>query len=108
MLRNPEERSTMDMDILLAGIFTTAMAITICGSILIGTRMWLRSKADRLHAAGRDDIERLAEAIENLHERTQFIQDEIGELHERVDFAERLLTKGEQAEPYKPDPLVAT
>jgi len=98
----------MDMDILLAGIFTTAMAVTICGSILIGARMWLRSKADRLNLAGRDDIERLTEAVDNLHERMQFVQDEIGELHERVDFAERLLTKGEQAEPYKPDTLVAT
>jgi len=98
----------MDMDILLAGIFTTAMAVTICGSILIGARMWLRSKADRLNLAGRDEIERLTEAVDSLHERMQFVQDEIGELHERVDFAERLLTKGEQGEPYKPDPLVAT
>ena len=98
----------MDMDILLAGIFTTALAVTICGSILIGARMWLRSKADRLNLAGRDEFERLTEAVDNLHERMQFVQDEIGELHERVDFAERLLTKGEQAEPYKPDTLVAT
>ena len=98
----------MDMDILLAGIFTTAMAVTICGSTLIGWRLWLRSKTERMNLAGRDDIERLAEAVDGLHERMQFMQDEIGELHERVDFAERLLTKGDAPEPYKPDPLVAT
>ena len=98
----------MDMDILLEGIFTTAMAVTICGSGLLGWRMWLRAKTERLNVGGGDEIERLAEAMDGLHERMQFMQEEIGELHERVDFAERLLSRGDPAEPYKPDPLVAT
>jgi hypothetical protein len=98
----------MDMDILLAVILITTVTVTLCGSILIGTRMWLRAKTERMSLGGRGDIERLTAAVESLHEQTQFLQEEIGELHERVDFAERLLTKGDQAEPYKPDPLVAT
>ncbi len=98
----------MDMYTLLAVILITTVTATICGSILIGTRMWLRAKTERMSLPGRVDIERLTEAIESLHEQTQFLQEEIGELHERVDFAERLLTKGEKEEPYKPDPLVAT
>ena len=98
----------MDMDILLAVILITTVTATVCGSVLIGTRMWLRAKTERMSLGGRGDVERLTEAIESLHEQTQFLQEEIGELHERVDFAERLLTKGDEAEPYKPDSMIAT
>ena len=99
----------MDMDLLLAGIFATTLGVTLCGSALLGWRMWLRSKTDRLKLAGRDDVERLVEAVDALHERMHFMQDELGELQERVDFAERMLSKGgEPGEPYKSDSPVAT
>jgi hypothetical protein len=98
----------MDMDVLLAGIFTTALVATISGSGLLAWRMWLRSKAERLRLGGGDEIEQLTEAMDTLHERMQLMQDEIGELHERVDFTERLLAKGDPGKPYKPDPMAAT
>ena len=87
----------MDMDLLLGGIIATTLAVTICGSTLLGWRMWLRAKAERLKLAGRDDIERLIDAVESLHERMHGVQEEMGELHERVDFAERLLAKGDDS-----------
>ena len=90
----------MDMDLLLAGILVTTLAATLCGSGLLGWRMWLRSKTERLQLTGRNDLERLVEAVDTLHERLHYMQEEIGELNERVDFAERLLSKGNgQAEP---------
>jgi len=98
----------MDMDVLLAGIIVMTLVATISGSGLLAWRMWLRSKTERLRLTGGDEIEQLTEAIDSLHERMQLMQDEICELHERVDFAERLLAKGEPREPYKPDPMVAT
>lgn len=84
----------MDMDLLLAGIIAVTLGGTLCGSALLGWRMWLRSKAERLQLTGRDDIERLVEAVDALHDRVQYLQEEMGELGERVDFAERLLSKG--------------
>jgi len=99
----------MDMDLLLAVISGTTMGVAFFGSILLGWRMWLRSKTERLKLAGRDDIERLIEAVDTVHERMHLMQEEMGELQERLDFAERLLGKGNgPAEPHKPDPLVAT
>jgi hypothetical protein len=99
----------MDMDLLLGVIGATTLGVTLFGSALLGWRMWLRSKTERMNLAGRDDIERLIEAVDALHERVHFMQEEMGELNERVDFAERLLSKGEEpGEPHKPDPLVAT
>jgi hypothetical protein len=85
----------MDMDLLLAGIIAVTLGATLCGSALLGWRMWLRSKTDRLRLAGRDDMERLVEAVDTLHERLHYLQEEMGELNERVDSAERLLSKGD-------------
>lgn len=99
----------MDPGLLIAAIVTTTLGITACVSTLLGWRMWLRSKTERLKLAGRDDIERLIEAVDALHERVHVVQDEMSELNERVDFAERLLAKGDgSGEPERPDSLVST
>lgn len=99
----------MDPDLVAAGIIASTLAATLCGTSLMAWRMWLKSKSDRLKLADQSDVERLVETVDALHDRIQFMHEEMGELHERVDFAERLLAKGnEPAEPYKPDPLVAT
>ncbi len=77
------------------------IAITSIGTmILIGMKMRLNA---RLHASsnqnrdekGREEVERLGEAVDNLHDQLRSMQDEFSELHERVDFAERLLSRGE-------------
>ncbi len=97
------------MDLLLAVIATTTLGVTLCGSALLGWRMWLRSKTERANITGRDDIERVIEAVDALHDRVHVMHEEIGELNERVDFAERLLSKGDgSGEPHKPDPWVVT
>ena len=99
----------MDMDLLLAVIATTTLGVILCGSGLLGWRMWLRSKTERLNVAGQDDIERIIGAVDALHEQVHFMREEMGELNERVDFAERLLSRGDApVEPHKPDPSVAT
>ena len=62
--------------------------------VLIGMKMWLNAK---LHAGGRterEDMERLADVVEDLDHRVREMHDQFVELQERVDFAERLLSRG--------------
>jgi len=63
---------------------------------LIGMRMWLNSKAKR-SPLGADAVERLGDALDGLHDQVRMMREDLGELHERVDFAERLLARSNGA-----------
>jgi len=66
---------------------------------LVGLRMFLTYKARRLElGAGRADPGRVEELIDDLRSEVQLLRGEVGELHERVDFAERLLARGSEPE----------
>jgi hypothetical protein len=65
---------------------------------LIGMRMWLNARIERLRGGSREEVERLSEAVERLYHATQLMREELGELQERMDFAERLLTRGDARE----------
>lgn len=65
---------------------------------LLGMRMWLRHKIERSRLSGADDVDRLVEAIDGLHEQTRLMREDLTELQERVEFAERLLTRGNAAD----------
>ena len=73
--------------------------ISIGTMVLIGMKMRLTA---RLHASSnqnrdendREETERLTEAVDALHEQVRLMRDEFSDLHERVDFAERLLSRG--------------
>ena len=70
------------------------IGISVLGTFfLTGFRMWL----NRPHAKGLPpgEVDRLVETVETLHEQVHQLRGEMTELHERMDFAERLLTKGE-------------
>ena len=68
--------------------------------VLIGMKIRLTA---RLHSSSnenraekdREEVERLGEVVDNLHDQLRLMRDEFSELHERVDFAERLLSRGE-------------
>ena len=84
----------MDMD----GVGTMAMflssgVIGIGLIVLAGYRMRLKAslEQERLRQSSAGDVDELREEIHDLIERQG---GEIAELHERLDFAERLLTKG--------------
>jgi hypothetical protein len=62
--------------------------------ILIGMKMKLDAKV-RLHGGTREDVERLGEAVEILRDEVRSMRGDVLELQERVDFAERVLTKGQ-------------
>lgn len=65
------------------------------GAIKIIATAWIRKKE---LAAGGGDLERLVEAVEALRAETAYMRDQLGaeisDVHERLEFAERLLTRG--------------
>jgi hypothetical protein len=71
-------------------------AAIIGSSGLTGVLVWLAMRTSRRGELGRDEAERLREALESMNERLFEVRDSVAELHERMDFAERLLTKGEE------------
>jgi len=83
------------MDPHVVELVATLVALVAAGTFgLIGMKMWLRSKVERQQLTGRRDMERLEESLYSLHDNMQSLRDQLGELHERVDFAERFLTQG--------------
>lgn len=69
--------------------------------VLIGFRMFLNYRAKRL-TGGRADGETL-EALEAMRRELEGVRVEVGDLHERMDFAERLLTRGRSDDESAPD-----
>ncbi|UCF41241.1 MAG: hypothetical protein JSW43_02600 [Gemmatimonadota bacterium] len=65
------------------------------GFSLTGLSMILKARGRRHGEVSREQVERLTDAVETLHDQMYQMRDSVAELHERVDFAERLLTKGE-------------
>jgi hypothetical protein len=63
--------------------------------VLVGMKIWLKHKIDRQRLEGSEEVDRLAEVIDSLHDQIQLVREDLGDLQERVDFAERLLTRGE-------------
>ena len=76
--------------------------IIIGGMGLIGVQIWVRHKRERLHHGPPQDVERLTEAVAELHDHVQSLREELGEVHERLDFAERLLTSGRDPQEREP------
>jgi hypothetical protein len=76
---------------MLFGVLSFGM---IGGIGLAGFRMWLKARADR-QGMEPGDLQRLTDAMESMHAQLQRMHDSVSELHERVDFAERMLTRGE-------------
>ena len=67
---------------------------------LIGLRMFLGYKARRLElgagGTGQGDG-RIENLVEELRNEVQLLRGDVSELHERMDFTERVLTRGQDA-----------
>ena len=65
--------------------------------VLIGMKMRYQHKARMLEQPkGREDMERLVDAMDSIYEQSRALREDISELQERLDFHERLLTKGKE------------
>ncbi len=63
---------------------------------LVGLKILISARKTRPGEFGKEEVQRLAETVEGLQDQMYQVRDAVAELHERVDFAERLLTKGEK------------
>jgi len=72
--------------------------LAMSGLGLIGLKIFVTAWIKRKEIAAGGDAAGLAEAVEALradtYERLEHLAGEVSELQERVDFAERMLTKG--------------
>ena len=64
--------------------------VGICG--IVGMKMWSNHQLKMREAPG-GDIEGLTEAVQQLHDEFGSMREEFAELHERVDFTERMLSE---------------
>ena len=67
--------------------------LVVVGSfILIGFKGWANHELKMRETTGGDN-ERLTEAVQQLHDEVSSMREEFAELHERVDFHERMLSE---------------
>ncbi len=67
--------------------------LAVIGSfILIGFKGWANHDLKTREMTGGDN-ERLTEAMQQLHDEVGSMREEFAELHERVDFHERMLSE---------------
>ena len=76
-------------------VIPAVMVLTTLGTIfLVGMKMRLSAKVQLQAGSKSEDVERLADAVDGLHEEVRMLREEYTELHERMDFAERMLSTG--------------
>jgi hypothetical protein len=63
---------------------------------LVGLKILISARKTRHGEIGKEEVQHLAETVEGMQDQMYQVRDAVAELHERVDFAERLLTKGEK------------
>jgi hypothetical protein len=72
--------------------------LSLGGVGLIALKMILSTWIRRKEIASAGDVAKLAETVASLRNDTDLLRDQVGaevaDLHERLDFAERLLTRG--------------
>ncbi len=61
--------------------------------VLVGIKMRFNHKL-RMREMPTGENERLAEAVEQLQDEVRLMREEFADLHERVDFTERILSEG--------------
>ena len=84
----------MPPEVIIEAIGPLLAVISIGTMALIGMKMRLNAKAKLQQGSKAEDLDQLTDAVEGLTEEIRLLRDEYGELHDRVDFAERLLARG--------------
>ena len=61
---------------------------------LVGLKILVSARRSRHGQVDGEELRRLTETVEGLQDQMYQVRDAVTDLHERVDFAERLLTRG--------------
>ena len=83
------------------GVFVSAMAASRIDSVIAGIKMRFNHKL-RMREMPTGENERLAEAVEQLQDEVRLMREEFTDLHERVDFTERILSDGSARNAIRP------
>ncbi len=76
-------------------VIPAVMVLTTLGTIfLVGMKIRLGAKLQLQKGSKSEDVERLADAVDGLHEEVRMLREEYTELQERMDFTERMLSTG--------------
>ena len=78
------------MDPAIIGVFIPIIALS-GGAILIGLKMRYSHLENTRVSGGREEVEHLADGVDNLRAELELLRDEFHKLDERMDFTERLL-----------------
>jgi len=66
----------------------------LSGAVLIGMKMrYTHLQRTRLGGSAHQDVERLTEAVDTVRDEVRVLREDFLELHERVEFTERLLER---------------
>ncbi len=80
---------------ILEPIVAVLAMLSIGSLVLVGMKMRYTHKAQMMAQPKKsEELERLADAMDAIYEQSRALREDIGELQERLDFHERLLTKG--------------
>lgn len=78
----PYQIQSIVESLIIAGGFVSALGIL--------SWTWVKTRTMKY---GSGDVAKLTESVTQLHERMDNLQEELGYVHERLDFAERVLTR---------------
>ncbi len=79
------------MDPGVVGVFIPILGL-LGGVGLVGLKIWTNHKL-KMRETPDGDSERLTEAVQQLHDEFGSMREEVAELHERMDFTERILSE---------------
>lgn len=66
--------------------------------VLIGMKLRYTHLRETKNAPSKEQLERLTETVELLQDHVRGLRDEMVDLNERIDFTERVLTRGREEE----------
>ena len=69
------------------------MALITAGGVLGGLGIMSWAWVKRRPQLGASDVQRIAESVEGLRESVEGMRDELGEVFDRLDFNERILSR---------------
>lgn len=79
---------------IVEGIMAVTAMLGLGTIVLIGMKMRFDHKAKMLQQPkSAEEIDRLVDALDSMYDQTRALREEVGELQERLDFHERLLTQ---------------
>ena len=92
------------MDVALAEIIIPFFAAMGLGTmVLIGMKLRYSHKARLAEQSDGGDVERLTAAVGDLFDEVQALREGVTDMGERLEFTERMLTKGNPQDPHNVD-----